>query len=409
MKIMKDKKAEMVPSEEDKMEDSESRRRQQTLRSLLTPSLPTAAALAADPVSASFAELMGVDEDYYYDGTQYFYDDDELKNVQLEAVNGAIGQAKANDKDKDHRTRGRASSRFSRLQQQQHRRGNFNHRRLGGTGATGGVGATGLSGIEYTNPADALSGGITGLSGGPTGIGSTGLGGMGGTGGADAIGSRRMRNRRRDNNNNNGVRRSGGFAGGYGSGYGGSGYGGGGGIERSSGYGGGGHSGGGYGHSGGSGGGHPIVILKKKKTKDQDGVLDDILGDLFGDTDTFLLLFGAALVAAATAVGIFAFMNQGRRRRRKRSLADPEGEVDDDDEGGDWQTLQDKIFAAVSKGRREKVFLSSLAADAIAFCSMILYWPCGEYGHCNCNLVQSIPELLARNFGNVAWFLYLAT
>ena len=57
------------------------------LRSLLTPTT------AADPVSASFADLMGVDEDYYYDGTQYFYDDDELsKNVQLDAVNGAIGQ-----------------------------------------------------------------------------------------------------------------------------------------------------------------------------------------------------------------------------------------------------------------------------------------------------------------------------
>ena len=59
------------------------------LRSLLTPTVSA----AADPVSASFADLMGVDEDYYYDGTQYFYDDDELsKNVQLDAVNGAIGQ-----------------------------------------------------------------------------------------------------------------------------------------------------------------------------------------------------------------------------------------------------------------------------------------------------------------------------
>ena len=77
------------------------------------------------------------------------------------------------------------------------------------------------------------------------------------------------------------------------------------------------------------------------------------LDDLFGDTDTFLLLFGAALVAAAAAVGIFAFLNPGRRRRRKRSLADPEGEDDGDDEPH-WEILQDKMFAAVSKGRREK-------------------------------------------------------
>ena len=238
MKIMKDEKAESSSAEdiykmEDlptalpyKMEDSESRmRRHKTLNSLLTP--PT----AADPVSASFADLMGVDEDYYYDDEieQYFYDDDVTQHIQLEAVNGAIGQAKANDgaKGKGHRT-----SRFT------NRRTNFNHRRLGGTAASGGGlvgGATGLSGIEYTNAADALSGGITGLTGGGvtgglnglTGIGNTG--GSGGGGGADSIGSRRTRNRRRNNNsNNNGLRRSaGGFAGGYGSGYGGSGYGGG--------------------------------------------------------------------------------------------------------------------------------------------------------------------------------------
>ena len=94
----------------------------------------------------------------------------------------------------------------------------------------------------------------------------------------------------------------------------------------------------------------PTVILKKKKNKDQDGILDDILGDLFGDTDTFLLLFGAALVAAAAAVGAIAFMNQGRKRKR-RSLEDG----DDGDGAGGWQLLQDKIFAAVSKGR-EKTF-----------------------------------------------------
>ena len=245
MKIQEDREV----KEEDTMEGSESK-----LRSILTPT--AAVANAADPVSASFADLMGVDEDYYYDGTQYFYDDDDLKNVQLEAVNGAIGQAKANDKKEKGRTKVKGL-RVSRLQQQQQRRSNFHHRRLGGGTGVSGVGATGLSGIEYTSPDDALSGGITGLSGGGGGAGATGIGGTGlsaSGGGADAIGSRRMRGRRQ-----NGVRRSSGFSG-YGSGYG---YGGGGGgaIERSSGYGGG-HSGGGYGHSGG-GGGHPIGTILK--------------------------------------------------------------------------------------------------------------------------------------------------
>ena len=316
---------------DDSMEDSESRRRP-TLRSLLTP---------PDPISASFADLMGVDDDYYYDGDgggQYFYDDSELKNIQ-EAVNGAIGQAKANGGAEDKARR--ATSRLSKLQQQQ-RRSLFNHRRLGGAGgATGltGVGATGLTGVEYTNPADALSVSGSGLSG-PSGIGNTA--GGAGIGNTDAIGTR-MRARRR----NNGLRRVGGYGGG-GSGYGGGGSAYGGTIERSSGYGGGGgHSGGGYGGHSGGGGGHPIVILKKKKSQKEEGILDDILDDLFGDSDTFLLLFGAALVAAAAAVGIAAFLNQGGRRRR--SLAG-----DDDDDGGNWETLEDKFFAAVSKGRRGK-------------------------------------------------------
>ena len=85
-----------------------------------------------------------------------------------------------------------------------------------------------------------------------------------------------------------------------------------------------GHSGGGYGHGHGHGGyGHkqPIVIKKRKKNADDEGLLYELFGDLNLDYETVALALGAigtiagiALFQVITAPGV----------RKKRDLDDEE-------------------------------------------------------------------------------------